>query len=92
MAETWGQEMFMTGHCAFCPEWTVDGTAAEVAEASREHRATEHPELAGYRRPKRRANLAAWRTTLNEQETEDVAVERERRMRLLGIKKTEAAP
>jgi hypothetical protein len=83
--------MSMTGYCAFCPDECFEGTAAEVADLAREHRAQAHPELLNWRRKGRRANLAAWRTTLNEQEAEDIEVERTRRMRLLGIK-TETAP
>lgn len=82
--EIWGQESATTGYCAFCPDWKIQGTAREVAELSRQHRAEVHPDLPPPTR-RRRANLSRWRTSLNESESAEVTIERSRRLRLLGI-------
>lgn len=83
-AEIWGQDSLMTSYCAFCPGLKFEGTAREVAELCREHRAQEHPDLPPPTR-RRRANLSGWRSRLSESEGSEIQVERTRRMRLLGI-------
>lgn len=88
MPEDWTQDMPVIGYCAFCPDLKFEGTASEVAELSREHRATLHPDLPPPTR-RRRANLRNWRATLNPSEVLEVDKERARRLRLLGIEPEE---
>lgn len=86
--EPWGQDSPITSYCSFCPDLKFEGPANEVAELCREHRAQEHPDLPPPTRRKR-ANLAGWRSRLNEEEGAEVQVARTRRMRLLGIDQEE---
>ncbi len=88
MPEDWGLDMPTVGYCAFCPDWKIEGTALEVTEICREHRAELHADLPPPTR-RRRANLRNWRATLNPEETLEVDRERARRLRLLGIEPEE---
>lgn len=88
----WAQLQPTVGRCAFCPEWTVAGTAAEVRELCAAHRQEIHPELTGVKKRRPKANLMRWRTVLDEDATTEIADTRSKRMKLLGIPDTEAAP
>ncbi len=82
--EPWGEESETVVYCSFCPGWKLVGPAHEVRELAREHRLAEHPDLPPPTR-RRRANLGNWRSRLNETEGAEVAIERVKRMRILGI-------
>lgn len=79
----WALAQDETARCMFCPDWLESGTAKEVHEAQRAHRQASHPELKQRRR--QRGGLRKFRTNLSEEQTAELAEERERRMRLLGI-------
>ena len=83
--EVWGQESETVVYCAFCPKWKIEGPAREVQELARAHRAEFHPDLPPPTR-RRKANLGNWRTTITVAEGEELAEERAKRLRLLGIK------
>lgn len=83
-SEPWGQDQPTTGYCAFCPKLRFEGTATEVQQLARAHRDEHHPDLPPPTRRKR-ANLGNWRSRLSDDEGELIAIERTRRLRLLGI-------
>lgn len=84
----WGQHQPAIGRCAFCPQWVTQGTIEEIRQSALEHRREFHPELIPRkkRRPPR-PNLMRWRSTLDDDQTQEIREEREKRMQLLGIRK-----
>lgn len=83
----WALEQPATGSCVLCPKWRVAGTAREVAEFSKAHRELHHPDLKNSRRRRKTmGHLLVFRQHMSEAEVDEVEVERQRRMKLLGIK------
>jgi hypothetical protein len=85
--QDWAMRQPEVGRCLFCPEWVVEGTADEINLLLLEHRNQHHPEVCEGRRRRRpsRGLLLSFRQKLNEEQSEEIQIERSRRMRLLGI-------
>lgn len=85
----WGMQQTTVGRCAFCPEFFIEGTGAEVRQALADHRARWHPEAQQHTRRRRQkrgdGSLYPIKQALSEQELAELEDERQRRMRLLGI-------
>lgn len=87
----WSMRQPEIGLCVFCPDWRVEGQAREVQELALRHRLEKHPEIK-YKKSRHRPALMRWRSTLNEEQSQEIAEVREKRMRLLGIPDGEATP
>lgn len=86
MRAEWLEGMSMRFSCVFCP-WTFEGGLAEGRSQAREHRASAHPEIPPYRRP-RRGKLPIrpnWRSDISDEDRQEVETERRRRAALLGV-------
>lgn len=89
----WSQSQHTIGRCAFCPGWEVSGSASEVRELALNHRHEVHPEIKRSRRPRRKGHIALkWHSTMDKEESAEIAETRNKRMKLLGIENVEAAP
>lgn len=71
--------------CAFCPKWSYYGTAAEGRKRAEAHRKKKHPDI--QRTPRRRAAVPSRikRAKISQEESDEIALERRRRMFVLGI-------
>lgn len=72
-----------TVYCHFCPEWSVEGTAAETRTAAEQHRREHHPEVLSRTRLVRKRR--AFSQTLTQERKDEIDEERRQRMRSLGI-------
>lgn len=83
----WAMRQPTVGRCLFCPSYAVTGSASEVRAQLHEHRELEHPNVPARSRRKRKSGstLYSFRQKLNEEQTEEIAANRRRRMIELGI-------
>lgn len=70
-------------YCHFCPEWSVEGTAAETRAAAKQHRQEHHPEV--LTKPKIARKRRVFSQSLTQERKDEIDEERHQRMRSLGI-------
>jgi len=77
--------------CLHCPEWIFRGTALEARTEALVHRLREHPELKRRRRRSSPRNLTRFRSYLSAEDEAALQLERNRRLRLLGLESDKPA-
>jgi len=77
--------------CLHCPDWIFVGLAGEARTEALAHRLREHPELKRRRRRSSPRNLTRFRSYLSAEDEAALQLERNRRLRLLGLESDEPA-
>lgn len=72
--------------CAFCPDWSYSGTAADGREAALRHRLESHPEIIPSRRRPTNHLVRFRQPVLDPEERALIEYERQRRARMHGVK------
>ena len=81
----WHDSQPLLALCAYCPEWSATGTAAETREAAREHRLEHHPKTFRKKRPQVRNLRSFMNRNMTKEQEEEVDRERAARMKMFGL-------
>ena len=79
----------VVARCLHCPGWIFRGTALEARTEAQRHRQEWHPELKRTTRRSSKRNLVKFRSYLSAEDEAALQLERNRRLRLLGLDRDE---